>query len=275
MVVFPNAKINLGLNVLSKREDGYHEIATPMVPVDFCDILEVMEGKKFSFECSGVETGEGDADNLCVKAFRLLQKDFDLPEVQMYLHKQIPVGAGLGGGSSDAAFVLKAVNEIFQLFLDESILEDYASRLGSDCPFFIQNKPAIATGRGEQLEPVPLSFSGKKVLLVYPDIAVGTAEAYQGIQPAEPELPVMQIIRSFPLEQWHQYLRNDFEHTIFSKYPEIQAIKDRLYENGALYAGMSGSGSAVYGIFNESTLPDHVDSLFPKEYMVWKGEILG
>lgn len=251
MVVFPNAKINLGLNVVSKRGDGFHDIVTCFYPVPVCDVLEIIEstGKKTTFRSSGIAIPGREEDNLCLKAYQLLKKDYQLPHVDIYLHKIIPIGAGLGGGSADAAFTLQALNEMFQLFLDGTILEEYASQLGSDCAFFIRNKPVLAFERGDVFGSVQIDLKGKKLLLIYPDVHVSTAEAYSRIHPATPEKSVKEILEQVPMEQWRQELKNDFEGSVFQLYPEIAELKEKLYAAGAEYASMSGSGSSVFGIF--------------------------
>ncbi|MDN4166555.1 4-(cytidine 5'-diphospho)-2-C-methyl-D-erythritol kinase [Cytophagales bacterium LB-30] len=268
MVYFPNAKVNLGLYVTEKRKDGYHNLVSVMLPVAWCDMLEVVSANKFTYSQSGLTIPGKEADNLCVKAYKLLNKDFQLGPVHIHLHKIIPMGAGLGGGSADAAFTLKALNQHFQLYLDNSILEDYAAQLGSDCSFFIENKPALATGRGEILSPINLDLSGYHILLVNPQIAVGTAEAYKGVRPQAMDFDLAQFLSETPMEQWNEQLRNDFEESVFAKYPEIAQLKVQLYEAGASYASMSGSGSTVFGIFKE--LPA---ISFPDNYMIWQGKL--
>ncbi|WP_017732593.1 4-(cytidine 5'-diphospho)-2-C-methyl-D-erythritol kinase [Nafulsella turpanensis] len=253
MVVFPNAKINLGLNVVAKRPDGFHDIVTCFYPVPVHDVLEIIEtnAKKSSFRSSGIAIPGREEENLCMKAYQLLKKDYQLPPVEMYLHKIIPIGAGLGGGSSDAAFTLEVLNEMFQLFLDGTILEEYASRLGSDCAFFIRNKPVLAFERGDVFGSVEVTLKGKKLLLIYPDVHVSTAEAYSKIKPATPEQSVKEILEQEPIENWQNLLTNDFEESVFQLYPEVAKLKEELYKAGAVYACMSGSGSSVFGIFNE------------------------
>lgn len=252
MVVFPNAKINLGLNVVARRPDKFHDIVTCFYPLKLHDVLEVIEGtgKKSSFTASGIEIPGKPEENLCMKAYKMLRKDYQLPNVDMHLHKVIPIGAGLGGGSADAAFTIEALNELFQLFLDASLLEDYAAQLGSDCAFFIRNKPVLAFERGDVFGSVKISLEGKKLLLIYPGIHVSTAEAYSQINPAQPEESVKEILEGEPIENWREKLVNDFEASVFSLHPELGQLKEQLYQAGALYASMSGSGSAVFGIFD-------------------------
>jgi 4-diphosphocytidyl-2-C-methyl-D-erythritol kinase len=248
MISFPNAKINLGLHITAKRKDGYHDIETCMVPIPLHDALEMILSNKTVFDTSGLSIPGNEKDNLILKAFKLLRKDFnDLPNVHIHLHKNIPMGAGLGGGSADAAFALTLMNNLFDLHLENWFLEDYAAQLGSDCAFFIDNTPKIATGRGEVLEPVEMDLKGNHLLLIKPPIHIGTKEAYAGVIPNKPEKDLAQILKDKSL--WKTELQNDFEKSIFPKYPELAAIKNSLYDMGAYYAAMSGSGSTVFGLF--------------------------
>ncbi|HEY3402280.1 MAG TPA: 4-(cytidine 5'-diphospho)-2-C-methyl-D-erythritol kinase [Ohtaekwangia sp.] len=249
MVSFPPCKINLGLHVVRKRQDGYHDVETCFYTVPWTDILEIIPSEKNSFNCSGSPIQGNPEDNLCVKAYDLLHKDFSLPPVAMHLHKIIPTGAGLGGGSADAAYTLRLLNDLFDLKLSQPQLAAYASRIGSDCAFFIYDQPMIGTGRGDILEPINIDLASKFLLLVKPDVHVSTATAYSGVTPHVNELPVSEII-SRPLADWKDLLQNDFEKSVFQRYPEIATIKDTLYTMGAIYASMSGSGSTVFGIFN-------------------------
>lgn len=270
LVVFPNAKINLGLNILRKRPDGYHDIASCFVPVPYTDILEILPAQKFSFASSGIPIPGNEKDNLCIKAYQLLQKDFQLPPVQIHLHKVIPIGAGLGGGSADASFTLRCLNEMFELYLDDFLLEEYAAKLGSDCPFFIRNEAVMAYGTGNEFEAINLNWQNPYLLLATPAIHVATAEAYAGIQPDDSRTDPKEIIEKKPLPKWKELLRNDFETTVFQKYPAIAGIKDRLYESGAIYASMSGSGASVFGIFEqqpETALEDY----FSADNTIWQG----
>lgn len=253
MVVFPNSKINLGLRIVSKRDDGYHDLDTVFYPLPICDALEVIANgdQHNNFTISGLSI-EAATDNLCLRAFQLLKKDFpDLPPVNMHLHKAIPVGAGLGGGSADAAFSLTLLNDKFQLGLTTDQLLQYALKLGSDCPFFIINKPCHATGRGELMQPVDMDLSSYKFVLINPGIHISTGKAFAGAAPAIPVRSTREII-SQPVHTWKDQLKNDFEKTIFPAFPEIEKIKNSLYEHGALYASMSGTGSSVYGIFDRN-----------------------
>ncbi|HNX88176.1 MAG TPA: 4-(cytidine 5'-diphospho)-2-C-methyl-D-erythritol kinase [Paludibacteraceae bacterium] len=259
MLVYPNAKINLGLNVVEKRPDGYHNIETIFYPIGLHDVLSVETSdtcSDYSFSVSGINIGGDAEDNLIVKSYRLLRSKYQFPPVDISLLKQIPFGAGLGGGSSDAAFMLKALNEEFKLKITPKHLEQLASKLGSDCPFFIRNKPVYATGTGNIFAPADVSLKGYILLLVKPDIHVSTAEAYAGITPQPSASPLTELIRK-PIADWKHDIKNDFEKSVFEKFPAIAAIKSELYQMGAIYASMSGSGSSVYGIFGE--IPEYRD----------------
>lgn len=257
MISFPNCKINLGLRILHQRNDGYHNLISVFYPVQWCDALEFVEADAFSFEMEGLKIEGASENNFCVKAYRLLQKKYSVPPVKMMLLKNIPMGAGLGGGSSDAAFTLKMLNEYFDLKLSFSELKAYALQLGSDCPFFIENKPSLATGRGDELEQVKLDLSGLQVLIVYPDVEVNTAWAYhehsKNINHKSDQNSIINFREqiSNPVSTWKEFLVNDFEQVVVNRHPEIGMIKKQLYEAGAIYASMSGSGSAIYGIFNK------------------------
>lgn len=249
MIAYPNVKVNLGLNVLRKREDGFHDIETLFVPFDgLYDNLEIVESGRFQVE---IENGEWNPnEDLTAKAYQLMKEEFDLPPVEIYLEKQVPVGAGLGGGSSDAAFTLRLLNEMFGLKLSDKQLAERAAKLGSDCAFFIYNEPMIGEGKGDILTPYDISFEGYYVDVITPEIEVSTAEAYAGIAPAVPKVSLRDALAR-PVEEWKDVLKNDFESTIFKKYPDIAQIKKDLYDEGAVYAAMSGSGSAVFGIFKQ------------------------
>lgn len=251
MVSFPNCKINLGLRVTRKRADGYHDLETVFYPVMLKDALEIIRGtgEGVAFSSSGLPISGHSEDNLCVKAWTLLKNDFPtLPPIAMHLHKAIPMGAGLGGGSSDGAFALKMLNKLFQLNISQARLEQYALQLGSDCPFFIRNKPCLATGRGEMMQEIEIDLSAYRIALVNPSIHVSTADAFRGVVPTQPIVPLSEIITKDP-SSWKELLHNDFEPSVFSKFPQIAAIKTRLYEHGAVYTSMTGSGSTVYGLF--------------------------
>lgn len=257
MVLFPNCKINLGLNILRKREDGFHDIETIFYPLKLCDALELMESadnnSSIKFTGTGLTVEGNEEDNLCLKAYQLLKKDFpQLPAVQMHLHKTIPMGAGLGGGSSDGAFALRSLGEKFQLNLSTEQLLHYAAMLGSDGPFFIINKPCFATGRGDILEEINIDLSPYTIVLVNQGIHIHTGWAFTQLSPVLPQKRVRKIIMQ-PISTWKDELQNDFEKPVFEKHPEIKKIKEDLYNQGALYAAMSGSGSTVFGIFEKAT----------------------
>jgi 4-diphosphocytidyl-2-C-methyl-D-erythritol kinase len=254
MIVFPNCKINLGLHVVSKRPDGFHELETVFYPLPLTDALEVISPGKLKFTASGITVPGDSADNLCLKAWQLLKQDFpDLPGIDIHLHKHIPIGAGLGGGSADAAFMLQLLNNRFQLGITEEQLLIYAAKLGSDCPFFIQNKPCYATGRGEIMTPIALDLSGWSFVLVYPGIHINTGWAFSRITPQAPLLSLRENILQ-PVETWQKTITNDFEAPVLNAYPELAAIKEKLYAEGAVYAAMSGSGSAFVGIFPKNKI---------------------
>jgi len=250
MLAFPNAKINLGLQIISKRPDGYHNIVSCLYPIPWYDVLEIIPSKTFDFKQTGQLIPGNKDENLCVKAYQLLQTKYDLPPVSIHLHKAIPTGAGLAGGSADCAFTLRLINQVFNLGLKAAELENYAAQLGSDCPFFIQNLPAIATGRGTHLSPISLDLAGYFMVLIYPDIHVSTKEAYQGVIPQTPQYGLIENILN-PVSEWKSKIENDFEKSIFQLKPQISQIKEYLYSKGAVYASMSGSGSTIFGLFKE------------------------
>lgn len=249
MVVFPPCKINLGLSIVAKRTDGYHDIDTCFYPVPWTDMLEILPSKTLTMETSGIPIPGKLEENVCLKAYHLLAKDFKIPPVQIHLHKIVSIGAGLGGGSADGAFALKTLSSLFDLNLSSAQLKGYASQLGSDCGFFIDAVPAMGSGRGEVLTPITVDLGGKYLVIIKPNIHVSTAEAYANVKPKPWSTSVQKIITDFPLEQWQHHLENDFEKSVFVQYPEIKKIKDSLYQAGAVYASMSGSGSSVFGIF--------------------------
>lgn len=260
MVSFPPCKINLGLQVIEKRPDGYHNLETCFYPVPWTDILEIVPSDSFSFTITGDAIPGNPGDNLCVKAYRMVADRYKLPAVSIHLHKIIPTGAGLGGGSSDAAHTLRLLDKLFDLHLGHDTLSDFASRLGSDCAFFVQDKPMTGKGRGEILSYSPVSLAGKFLVIVKPQLHVSTAEAYAGINPQQPVKSVESIIATEPLPRWKDVLSNDFESSVFAEYPEIKSIKDKFYQHDAVYASMSGSGAAVFGIFEQ---PVDLKLLFP------------
>jgi len=249
MIVYPNAKINLGLNILRKREDGYHDISSVFYPVKECvDVLEIVKSERFEFTKSGIEIPDG--ENLCEKAWQLFHSDFDIENVKIHLHKQIAIGAGLGGGSADASFTLKILNKLFDLKLTNKELEKYALQLGADCPFFIENTPKLVEGIGEKMINIDLDLSYYEIRLVNPKIHISTKEAYSGVVPQIPELSVEEIIK-LPIKEWKNKLKNDFEDSAFEKHPQLEKRKEELYDDGAIYSSMSGSGSVLFGIFNK------------------------
>jgi 4-diphosphocytidyl-2-C-methyl-D-erythritol kinase len=269
MVNFPPCKINLGLNVIEKRSDGFHNLETCFYPIPFTDVLEIIKSKSLSFAASGNAIPGNSADNLCLRAYELLRKDFALAPVAIHLHKVIPTGAGLGGGSADAAYTLRLLNTLFDLNLSEEVLKNYAQQLGSDCAFFIQDEPQLGTSRGEVLEPISLSLQGKFFVLLKPNIHVATAEAYKGVVPKKQIPSVKSIIEQHPIAEWKELLKNDFEESILKSYPLIKKYKQELYEAGAIYAAMSGSGSSVFGIFSE---PVDVLKYFTND-VIWSGQL--
>lgn len=264
MICFPNAKINIGLNVINKRDDGYHELETIFYPVKIKDALEIIEAPEMHFEYSGIQIPGKPSDNLCLKAYDLLRKDFDLPNIAIHLHKHIPIGAGLGGGSSDAAFFIKLVNDKFRLGLSTEQMKPYCSKLGADCAFFLGNKPVFATGIGDVFEDIDLDLSAYHLVVVKPPVSVSTQEAYRGVSVEKPVNSLKSLIR-LPLEDWNCNIKNDFEVRITDAYPQIRLTKSILMEAGAVFSLMSGSGSAVFGIFNEK--PDL--SVFKEDFDVF------
>jgi 4-diphosphocytidyl-2-C-methyl-D-erythritol kinase len=281
MIVFPICKINLGLRVFDKRADGFHNIETIFYPVQWCDALEALpvstpaDHHHLSFETRGLKIEGSEKDNLCVKAVRLLQQKFKVPSIKMCLLKNIPLSGGLGGGSSDGALTLKLVNDLFHLKVSIEQLRQFASQLGSDCAFFIENIPCLATGKGDNLIPIALDLSSYYILIVHPALSVSTAWAYdsagsgpRSLSEAKDKKGLEEIIRQ-PVKSWRKELKNDFEEVVFKKYPEIAKIKKQLYKQGALYASMSGSGSAVYGIFSEE--PPAVS--FPGSYKIFRSKL--
>lgn len=267
MITFPNAKINIGLNIVSKRADGYHNLQTIFYPLPVKDALEIITARELAadivFTNSGLAISGNQEDNLCIKAYHLLRKDFpQVSKVKMHLHKAIPMGAGMGGGSADGAFTLMLLNNLFSLHLSVNELLGYALQLGSDCPFFILNQPCFATGRGEIMEPVEINLSAYRILVVNPAIHINTAAAFARISPGENNADLKTLITA-PVEEWKHAIINDFEKPVFAQNPEIAAIKEALYTAGAHYASMSGSGSTVFGIFPAGNRPT---VNFPAQY---------
>lgn len=268
MILFPNAKINLGLTIVEKRKDGFHNIESCFIPIGWCDVVEFVESKKVSFQSSGIPIPGDPGQNLCLKAFQLLKKDFNLPNISIHLHKNIPIGAGLGGGSADAAFLLKGLSEKYNLIFEPDLLKLYAARLGSDCAFFIDNEPSLAVEKGDVLSPLAVDLRGKFLVVVYPNLHIDTKTAYAGVKPQKREPGIGGILTGKPIEEWRHFLRNDFETGVFEKFPEVKHVKEELYRRGALYASMSGSGSSVFGIFDNEC---NIENVFPENYLIWTG----
>lgn len=265
MIVFPNCKINIGLNIVSKRDDGYHNLETIFYPLPLFDVLELIDDYGTSLTLKGLEIPGSINDNIVLKAYNLLKKDFtELPFVHFYLLKNIPAGAGLGAGSANGAFTLIALNKKFNLNLSTEQLVNYALQLGSDCPFFIINEPCFASGRGENMQPVPVDFSPYKLMIVNPRVHISTVRAFQQLKPAQPQNSLQELILK-PVEEWKNFINNDFESPVCKAHPEIGLIKSKLYEAGALFSIMSGSGSTVYGLFEKDTKPT---LKFPSNYFV-------
>ncbi len=279
MLTFPNAKINLGLNILEKRSDGFHNIESVFYPIGWCDALEIIKATDFSFSTTGLEIPGNSKNNLIIKAFDLLYDLIAIQEAEngfkkntksqiaIHLHKVLPMGAGIGGGSADGAFALKMINEIFALGLDTKQLQHFASRLGSDCPFFIENTPKFCFEKGNKFEEIELNLKGKYILLINPQIHISTAEAYAGVMPKKPLISIQEITKS-PIKQWKGVLTNDFEENILKNHLKIARIKNDLYDLGASYASMTGSGSTVFGIFDKEVEP--VEKYF-KDCILWQG----
>jgi len=267
MVFFPNCKINLGLTILRKREDGYHDLETVFYPLPLKDALEINRADKLLFTATGIPIPGESSNNLCLKAFYLLQKDFpDLPAVDIHLHKRIPIGAGLGGGSSDGAHMLLLLDKRFNLQLTKEKLLEYAAQLGSDCPFFILNTPCLGGGRGERLEPVGLDLSGYSIVIVDPRLHISTSQAFALCVPGVVAAgkSVKEVIGQ-PIGTWARDLVNAFEEPVFRQYPSLGPIKDQLYARGAIYASLTGSGSGVFGIFEKGMIPSLI---FEPDYEV-------
>jgi 4-diphosphocytidyl-2-C-methyl-D-erythritol kinase len=270
MIRFPNCKINLGLRILERLPDGYHRLETIFYPLGLSDILEINPSNSAitHLTITGIEVQGQPTDNLCYQAWEMLNKEYGIPAVEMHLHKIIPTGAGLGGGSSDAAFTLAMLNDLFEIGITNEKMYSLALRLGMDCPYFLLNTPALGTSKGEILTPASIDLKGIHIVVVKPEIHISTAEAYSGVIPRLRNKS-LSVLMQQPVGNWKHSLVNDFEESVFRKYPEIARIKDKLYENGALYASMSGSGSAVYGLFSEK-----VDlSAYFYDCFVWQGSL--
>lgn len=277
MIAFPNAKINLGLNITGKRSDGYHDLETVFYPIGWKDVLEIVPSVKkinrkseVQFRSSGIKISGGIQKNLCVRAYQLLKETHSIPAVDMHLHKIIPMGAGLGGGSSDAAFTLQVLDELFRLQIPENDLASLASRIGADCAFFLRNKPVFAEGTGNVFKEINLDLGEYFIVIVKPDVHVNTTTAYKHVVPSRPAVSIREILKK-PVMEWKELLRNDFEESVFKREPLVGYLKKELYDAGAVYASMSGSGSAVYGIFSEE--PEQKDKF--KEYNCWTGKMEG
>ena len=271
MITFPNAKINLGLDVVEKRPDGYHNLETVFYPIPLYDILEITKSEdETSFTMHNAEFEGSDNDNLVVKAYNILAADYEMPKVKMSLYKNIPTGAGMGGGSADAAFALKMLNSIAELNLSDEKLEEYAARLGADCAFFIKNRPAYATGIGNILTPIDCDLTGCYMVVVKPDIHISTKEAYALVNPQHPANALADIIK-MPVDEWKGLMKNDFEKSVFAKFPSVKDIKEKLYAMGAVYASMSGSGSAFFGIFRNECDVEEIKKVYPDIFcQQWK-----
>lgn len=269
MITFPNAKINIGLYITSRRPDGYHNLETLFYPIGLCDVLEIVPSQsgKTTLTVTGIAVDGDTEQNLVMRAYRLLESQYELPAVDIHLHKVIPFGAGLGGGSADASYALRMLRDMFSLPLSDDDLAIQAARLGADCPFFIYNRPLIATGIGDCFSNIDFTLAGKKIVLVKPPIAVSTAEAYSNVTPQAPSVPIGAGVAQ-AITQWKDMVVNDFEKSVFPKHPRIAAIKQQLYDMGAEYASMSGSGSSVFGIFDKDA---YTENIFTDCY-VWEGE---
>ena len=270
MIYFSPAKINLGLQILNRRDDGFHMLRSVMYPTGLCDIIEIdqlpREDIPLSFSQSGIRFEADLKKNLCLKAWNLMAAERNLPPVEIHLHKQIPVGAGLGGGSSNASTVLNGLNLLASSPVSPERLEDLAGQLGSDCPFFLYESAMMMEGQGDLLSPVNVSLKGFYLVLLFPEIHISTAEAYGAVSPHYPDLPLRHLIKT-PVDRWNGRVRNDFEESAFQKHPLLKELKDSLYSSGAKFASMSGSGSSLYGIFDSAPqLPEEI-----QKYVIWKG----
>lgn len=265
MILFPNAKINLGLDILRKRPDGYHDVETVMYPIPWTDVLELTPSGsgETSLTCSGRGVACEPEKNLVMKAYRALERRMGrLPGVDIHLRKVIPDGAGLGGGSADAAFTLRGLNELFDLGLTQEELAGIGATLGADVPFFIYNRPMLCTGTGTEMRPYEVSLGGMWILVAKPEVSVPTAAAYSKVTPAVPEVRIAETLQQ-PIGEWHGVLKNDFEASVFPAYPAVEEVKARMASLGPVYGSMSGSGSAVFGVFDRDILAEDVAELFP------------
>jgi 4-diphosphocytidyl-2-C-methyl-D-erythritol kinase len=270
MIYFSPAKINLGLQILERREDGFHNLRSLMYPIPICDIIEIHQrpgqDTPIRFSQSGISLAESLELNLCMKAWKLMAAELTLPPVAVHLHKQIPAGAGLGGGSSNASTILTGLNTLAKSPASHENLSEMAGQLGSDCPFFLQNNPMMMEGRGEILSRINITLNSFYLVLLFPEIHISTAEAYAAVSPHMPDIHLRQLIKA-PVNQWRGNVLNDFEKSAFEKYPRLKSLKHSLYKAGALYASMSGSGSSLYGIFEkQALLPEEI-----RKYVIWEG----
>lgn len=272
MIYFSPAKVNLGLQILEKRADGFHKLQSVMLPIGLCDILEIntlpASDQGFLFTQTGIRIQGNPEENLCWKAWMLFREESPLPTVEMHLHKQIPIGAGLGGGSSNASLTLLGLNHLADVTLTQNRLAELAAILGSDCPFFLNRQSMLMEGRGEILTPLRLNTEGIYLVLLFPEIHVSTAEAYRGVIPALPHRYLKELIKE-PMNCWRETLENDFEVSVFKQYPMLESLKQKLYEAGAIYASMSGSGSSLYGLYKEK--PTLTGDL--QKFLIWEGAI--
>lgn len=270
MIKFPYAKINIGLHITGKREDGFHDIESIFYPIPLSDVLEALpsEEEGMHLEIRGIPIPSDGGENLCQKAFRLIKDRYPVPGIKAALLKNIPTGAGLGGGSSDGSAMINMIREMASLKMEQKEMLEVAAELGSDCPFFIESKAAYVSGRGEKLEAINLDLSGYYMVLVYPNIHVPTGKAYSLVHP-RPGRFDLKTLPEIPIEDWKHHIQNDFEPGIFRLHPQIEAIRNAMYQGGALYASMTGSGSTVYGIFNQK--PEGIEKF--SRYFIWHGEL--
>ena len=268
MLTYSNAKINIGLNIVEKRDDGFHNIETVFFPINMRDAIEIADSKEnspYTFSASGIPINIDAKDNIVVKAYELIRAKYSFPAQDIHLHKNIPFGAGLGGGSANAAYMIKLLNQKFNIGMSTEEMEGEVKKLGSDCAFFIKNKPAFAIEKGDKMNSIDLDLSGYHILLIKPDVHISTPEAYANIKPYKPETSLKELIKQ-PIENWKSIIKNDFEDSIFPKHPLLAEIKNELYDQGAIYAAMSGSGSSMFGLFKDepNILPQW------KKYFCWK-----
>jgi 4-diphosphocytidyl-2-C-methyl-D-erythritol kinase len=271
VLTYSNAKINIGLNIVEKRNDGFHNIETIFFPISMRDAIEIVDSKDnstYTFSASGIPINIDAKDNIVVKAYELIKAKYNFPAQNIHLHKNIPFGAGLGGGSANAAYMTKLLNKKFNLGMSSTEMEETVNKLGSDCAFFIKNEPAFATMKGDKLNSITLDLSGYHILLIKPEVNISTPEAYANIKPEKPDISLRELIKE-PIENWKNLIKNDFEESIFSKHPLLAEIKFQLYQQGAIYASMSGSGSSMFGIFNNE--PDILPEW--KKHFYWKNKL--